>query len=99
MPSMGCSRASSVSSHRSAPISTSSPTSFPTSLYLPFSFVAPFGPWLVGLVIAASCVSEMAGALAPMVGAARRYDGPMGKSDRALVFGALGLYVGAGGIL
>ena len=50
-------------------------------------------------MIAASCVSEMAGALAPMVGAARRYDGPMGKSDRALVFGVLGLYVGAGGTL
>jgi CDP-diacylglycerol--glycerol-3-phosphate 3-phosphatidyltransferase len=69
------------------------------ALYLPFAFVAPFGPWLVGLVIAASCVSEMAGALAPMVGAARRHDGPMGKSDRALVFGVLGLYVGAGGTL
>jgi len=67
------------------------------ALYLPFAFVAPFGPWSVGLVIAASCISEMAGALAPMVGAARRYDGPMGKSDRALVFGVLGLYVGAGG--
>jgi CDP-diacylglycerol--glycerol-3-phosphate 3-phosphatidyltransferase len=38
----------------------------------------------------------MAGALAPMVGASRRYDGPMGKSDRAFVFGALGLYAGLG---
>ncbi len=26
-----------------------------------------------------------------MVGAERRYDGPMGKSDRAFVFGILGL--------
>ncbi|KAG1080125.1 hypothetical protein G6F40_016021 [Rhizopus arrhizus] len=26
-----------------------------------------------------------------MVGASRRYDGPMGKSDRAFVIGALGL--------
>ena len=41
----------------------------------------------------------MAGALGPMVGAARRHDGPMGKSDRALVFGALGLYVGLGATL
>jgi CDP-diacylglycerol--glycerol-3-phosphate 3-phosphatidyltransferase len=69
------------------------------ALYLPFAFVAPFGPWSVGLVIATSCMSEMAGALAPMVGAARRYDGPMGKSDRALVFGALALYIGVGGTL
>jgi CDP-diacylglycerol--glycerol-3-phosphate 3-phosphatidyltransferase len=65
-------------------------------LYLPFAFVAPFGPWSIGLVVVASCVSEMAGALGPMVGTARRFDGPMGKSDRALVFGALGLYIGLG---
>jgi len=69
------------------------------ALYLPYALVAPFGPWSVGLVIVAACVSEMAGALGPMVGATRRFDGPMGKSDRALVFGALGLYVGLGGTL
>jgi len=69
------------------------------ALYLPYALVAPFGPYSVGLVIVAACVSEMAGALGPMVGATRRFDGPMGKSDRALVFGALGLYVGLGGTL
>ena len=66
------------------------------ALYVPFAFVAPFGPWSIGIVIVASCISEMAGALGPMVGTARRFDGPMGKSDRALVFGALGLYIGLG---
>jgi CDP-diacylglycerol--glycerol-3-phosphate 3-phosphatidyltransferase len=69
------------------------------ALIVPFAFVSPFGPWSVGLVIFAAALSEMAGALAPMVGAARRYDGPMGKSDRAFVFGALGLYVGLSGPL
>jgi len=69
------------------------------ALYLPFAFVAPFGPYSVGLVIFAAALSEMAGALGPMVGATRRYDGPMGKSDRAFVFGSLGLYVGLGGPL
>jgi phosphatidylglycerophosphate synthase len=69
------------------------------ALYLPFAFVPPFGPWSVGAVIAASVLSEMAGALGPMVGATRRHDGPMGKSDRALVFGALGLYAGMAGTL
>ena len=69
------------------------------ALYVPFAFVAPFGPVSVGLVIAVSCVSELAGALGPMVGATRRHDGPMGKSDRALVFGVLGLHVGLGGVL
>jgi CDP-diacylglycerol--glycerol-3-phosphate 3-phosphatidyltransferase len=70
-----------------------------TALYLPFAFLPPFGPYSVGLVIVAACISELAGALGPMVGAARRHDGPMGKSDRAFVFGALGLYAGLGGAL
>jgi CDP-diacylglycerol--glycerol-3-phosphate 3-phosphatidyltransferase len=69
------------------------------ALYLPFARVAPFDLASVGAVALAACISEMAGALAPMVGAARRYDGPMGKSDRALVFGALGLWIGVGGPL
>jgi|SRR5438477_2575577 len=64
------------------------------ALYLPFARVEPFGPYSVGAVIVLAGISEMAGALGPMVGAPRRYDGPMGKSDRAFVFGALGLYVG-----
>jgi len=66
------------------------------ALYLPFAVLAPFGLASVGLVVLLSVISEMAGALGPMVGAPRRYDGPMGKSDRAFVFGALGLYVGLG---
>ena len=69
------------------------------ALYLPFALLASFGLASVGLVVLLSAISEMAGALWPMVGAPRRYDGPMGKSDRAFVFGALGLYVGLGGPL
>ena len=69
------------------------------ALYLPFALVEPFGPWSVGFVILVACISEMAGALGPLVGAARRYDGPMGKSDRALAFGALGLCIGLVGPL
>jgi CDP-diacylglycerol--glycerol-3-phosphate 3-phosphatidyltransferase len=64
------------------------------ALFLPFVAVAPFGWASVGAVIFLAALSEMAGALGPMVGAPRRYDGPMGKSDRAFVFGALGLWVG-----
>jgi CDP-diacylglycerol---glycerol-3-phosphate 3-phosphatidyltransferase len=67
------------------------------ALTLPFAALAPFGLASVGLVVLLAALSEMAGALGPMVGAPRRYDGPMGKSDRAFVFGALGLYVGLGG--
>ena len=64
------------------------------ALMLPFVFVPPFGWASVGGLIFLATVSEMAGALGPLVGAPRRYDGPMGKSDRALVFGALALAVG-----
>lgn len=69
------------------------------ALYLPFVAIAPFNWWSVGAVVFFSAVSEMAGAMGPMIGAARRYDGPMGKSDRAFVFGALGLWVGLGASL
>ena len=64
------------------------------ALYLPLVAIAPFGWPGVGAVVFLAAVSEMAGALGPMIGAERRYDGPMGKSDRAFVFGALGLWVG-----
>ena len=69
------------------------------ALYLPFALVAPFGWASVGGVIFLSAVSEMAGALGPMVGAPRQYDGPMGKSDRAFLFGGLGLWLGLAGSL
>ena len=69
------------------------------ALYLPLAAVAPFGWASVGLVVLLSVLSEMAGALGPLAGGARRYDGPLGKSDRALAFGALGLWVGTSGAL
>jgi CDP-diacylglycerol--glycerol-3-phosphate 3-phosphatidyltransferase len=66
------------------------------ALYLPFAFLPQFG-WLeVAGVIFLAVLAEMTGAVAVMIGASRRYDGPMGKSDRAFVLGALGLVVGLG---
>jgi alpha-beta hydrolase superfamily lysophospholipase/phosphatidylglycerophosphate synthase len=68
-------------------------------LYLPFAHISGFSPFWVWNVVVLAVISEMAGVVAVMAGANRRYDGPMGKSDRALVFGALALYVGiAGGV-
>ena len=61
------------------------------ALYLPFARLPGFDPFWLGVVIVLATLSEFAGALGPTVGASRRYDGPMGKSDRAFVFGALGL--------
>jgi CDP-diacylglycerol--glycerol-3-phosphate 3-phosphatidyltransferase len=67
------------------------------ALYLPFVWVAPFGWQIICGIILLAAVSEMAGALGPMVGAPRQYDGPMGKSDRAFLFGVLGLWAGLAG--
>lgn len=67
-----------------------------SALYAPFALLAGSSAWLVGTIIALAIISEMAGVLAVAVGGARRYDGPMGKSDRAFVFGAVGLLVGLG---
>jgi CDP-diacylglycerol---glycerol-3-phosphate 3-phosphatidyltransferase len=67
-----------------------------TALYLPFALLPEAsGIWVVLAVILAA-ISEMAGVVAIQIGAARRYDGPMGKSDRALTFGCLALLVGIG---
>ncbi len=66
------------------------------ALYLPFTLVAVFSPFWVGLVILLAALSEFAGVLGQALGVSRRYDGPMGKSDRAFVFGALALYLALG---
>jgi CDP-diacylglycerol--glycerol-3-phosphate 3-phosphatidyltransferase len=66
------------------------------ALFLPFALVLPGHPFWIGLVIVLAGLSEFAGALGTTVGASRRYDGPMGKSDRAFVFGALGLVLALG---
>ena len=64
------------------------------ALYAPFALVAPFTPMAVVMVIVLSIISEFAGVLGPAAGASRRYDGPMGKSDRAAVFGVLAFWIG-----
>ncbi|QMV63482.1 CDP-alcohol phosphatidyltransferase family protein [Pseudomonas berkeleyensis] len=67
-----------------------------SALYLPFALVAGVSPLLVIVVVLLAVISEYAGVLGPMVGASRRYDGPMGKSDRAFCFGVLGAGVATG---
>jgi CDP-diacylglycerol--glycerol-3-phosphate 3-phosphatidyltransferase len=66
------------------------------SLYLPFALMPPLSPLWTGIVIVLAVIAEFAGVLGLAVGTTRRYDGPMGKSDRAFVFGALGLWIGLG---
>jgi CDP-diacylglycerol--glycerol-3-phosphate 3-phosphatidyltransferase len=66
------------------------------ALYLPFAWLPPFAASSVAIVIVLAILTELAGVLAETIGASRRYDGPMGKADRAFVFGALGLWAGLG---
>lgn len=68
-----------------------------TALYLPFALVAPLSPAAVVLVVILAAISEMTGVLGQALGGTRRYDGPMGKSDRAALFGALALWVAIAG--
>jgi CDP-diacylglycerol--glycerol-3-phosphate 3-phosphatidyltransferase len=67
------------------------------ALWLPLAAVEPFSPVVVVLFVLTAGWTELAGALGPMVGASRRNDGPLGKSDRALVLAGLGLWIGLPG--
>jgi CDP-diacylglycerol---glycerol-3-phosphate 3-phosphatidyltransferase len=66
------------------------------ALYLPFALLPEISLWIIVLLVIAAIISEMTGVIAIQIGASRRYDGPMGKSDRAFVFGAIALALGLG---
>jgi CDP-diacylglycerol--glycerol-3-phosphate 3-phosphatidyltransferase len=66
------------------------------ALYVPFGLIAGISPLAVNAVVVLAVLSEMTGVVAVQIGASRRYDGPMGKSDRALVFGVLATVLGFG---
>jgi CDP-diacylglycerol--glycerol-3-phosphate 3-phosphatidyltransferase len=63
-------------------------------LYLPLAVVPGFDPWLVVGVVILSIFTEMTGVIGVQIGASRRYDGPLGKSDRAFLLGSMGLLLG-----
>jgi CDP-diacylglycerol--glycerol-3-phosphate 3-phosphatidyltransferase len=65
-------------------------------LFLPLAAVPGVPPLLCVAAVFAGLVTEMAGSVAVHIGATRRFDGPMGKSDRAVVFGTVGLLLGLG---
>ncbi len=60
-------------------------------IYVPLMLVTGVGFWLLVLTLVLSIASEMLGVVGVQIGASRRYDGPMGKSDRAFLFSALAL--------
>ncbi|BBA33037.1 CDP-diacylglycerol/glycerol-3-phosphate 3-phosphatidyltransferase [Methylocaldum marinum] len=66
------------------------------ALYLPFALIPGVSAGLVVIVVLLAALTEMTGVIGYAIGASRRYDGPMGKSDRAFLFGLLGLLFGIG---
>ena len=67
-----------------------------SALLLPFAVLPEVSTLWVVLVTLLALLVEYAGVMGPLVGASRRYDGPMGKSDRAFCFGVLGAGVASG---
>ena len=66
------------------------------ALTLPFVLVLPQAAAWVVLLTVLGVLAEFAGVVVQALGGSRRYDGPMGKSDRAFLLGIVALLLGAG---
>lgn len=60
-------------------------------LIIPLIIIPDINLWFLAAFAFAALLTEFAGILGVMVGAERQYQGPMGKSDRALLIGLVGL--------
>ncbi|MET3118269.1 CDP-diacylglycerol--glycerol-3-phosphate 3-phosphatidyltransferase [Undibacterium sp. GrIS 1.8] len=63
------------------------------ALYLPFALLFGMFAPLVILVVVAALLTEFAGVIAVLIGQPRRFDGPMGKSDRAFCFSLIAVFI------
>lgn len=66
-------------------------------LLAPFSIVEGVSPWAMAGVAVLIALAEMAGVLGLATAGKRCYGGLLGKSDRALLLGALSLWIGVTG--
>ncbi|RQO36730.1 CDP-alcohol phosphatidyltransferase family protein [Chryseobacterium sp. KBW03] len=62
-------------------------------VFFPLLKFQPESLYLIVIFIILSVINEFAGLIGKIVGKERRYDGPMGKSDRALILGLYGLLI------
>jgi CDP-diacylglycerol--glycerol-3-phosphate 3-phosphatidyltransferase len=62
-------------------------------IFFPLLKFQPESLYLIVIMIVLSVINEFAGLMGKVVGKERRYDGPMGKSDRALILGLYGLLI------
>ncbi|WES95705.1 CDP-alcohol phosphatidyltransferase family protein [Chryseobacterium arthrosphaerae] len=65
-------------------------------IFFPLLKFQPESLYLIVICIILSVINEFAGLMGKIVGKERRYDGPMGKSDRALILGLYGLLMFSG---
>lgn len=62
-------------------------------IFFPLIKFQPESLYIVVVFIIMSVINEFAGLMGKVIGKERRYEGPMGKSDRALILGVYGLAV------
>lgn len=60
-------------------------------IFFPLLKFQPESLYIIIIFIVLSVINELAGLMGKIVGKERRYDGPMGKSDRAFILGLYGL--------
>lgn len=63
------------------------------ALWLPLTAVAPFSPALVVAFVLVAGWIELVGVVGAGLGGPRRQEGPLGKSDRALILALLGAWI------
>ena len=80
-----------MSSHLGAVLNELGDAISDLGLYLPLAFVHVPARWPIVAFSIGAILTEFSGVLGRALGASRHYEGPMGKSDRAFVVGALGL--------
>jgi CDP-diacylglycerol--glycerol-3-phosphate 3-phosphatidyltransferase len=59
------------------------------AIYFPLIYITNIQDYVIIIFIILSVINEFCGILAKVVSDKRRYDGPMGKSDRALLLGVI----------
>ncbi|MFZ4930335.1 CDP-alcohol phosphatidyltransferase family protein [Chryseobacterium sp. Mn2064] len=62
-------------------------------IFFPLLKFQPESLYLIIIFILLSIINEFSGLMGKAVGKERRYDGPMGKSDRAFIIGLYGLLI------
>ena len=63
---------------------------------LPLALVSGVRGELIVVAVILTVITEMTGVVGVQIGGSRHYEGPMGKSDRAFVFGLLSLLLACG---